>query len=254
MNGYDEKINIKNGKMKKEYDAYEKEMEATYKYECIEEVSSSIKKKYLGSYKFPIIEDDKYDEFNKDIEYKDAVDVFVSMSSHEDSKTYLLTIAILIPEDNYLVTNILDQISSSNIYLVNEEYAKVDIFIEENLKVEREGGYKTVICLKEKPEEEILTAILAGESYDSKEVDYGINKGVMKKSLENSIAKYNFYEAYISRKVFLYVLKDFNEDYIKNVEKETWLLYIIELALFKFGALEEVNRTIKNNIVNDEKK
>ncbi len=263
MNGYDEKINIKNGKMKKEYDAYEKEMEATYKYECIEEVSSSIKKKYLGSYKFPIIKDDKYGEFNGCVKYEKCikrikeVDVFVSMSSHEDSKTYLLTIVIPIPEDSYLVTNILDQISSSNIYLRNKkydkeydkvdsfkEYDKVDSFIKENLKVEREGDYKTVICLKEKPEEEILTAILAGESYDSKEVDYGINKGVMKESLENNIAKYNFYEAYISRKVFLYALKDFNEDYIKNVEKETLLLYIIELVIFKYGALKIATKKI----------
>lgn len=237
--------NVQNQNIKEDF-SYIETIDKLSKYECNNNIVKKIKRTFLGKYKLAYMND----EYDGNILGK--IDSYFYLTSHQDTNLNILT--IVIPDNKYSATQIQDQVSSNNLYiLIDENMVNVEEYIEKNYNLVKCGDTKTVLCLSNKPSNpNELNYMLASESFNSiYNKKYNSNK-ISSTQIENissvNIAQYEFYEAYSSRTSIVYIMKSFLNDLEKRLPYEAILLFIVELNIFQISAIKRTNKKIMDGL------
>jgi hypothetical protein len=86
-------------------------------------------------------------------------------------------------------------------------------------------------------------SILSAEAFH-KDSDYSIVSKVTEANLKENHAQYSHYDAYMSERGIIYVMKGFNEDYEDRLNIECIMIFIVELIVLKITAINTANETI----------
>ena len=218
-------------------------------YECIGDFSNQFERHWLGDFSFACCDDD-YESCFPEILASDRILKTIPCSIYltYNKSTRLCVVWIAIPNLSYDLSHIADQISSVYIYISDNrtaEFTYLYAFLEKRFHIIHLDVPRVIFALDRKPEPpQRMQSILAGNAYMSEHVDYHVKSLKINADSINNIAEYDFYEAYVSSNVLLYILKDFSDDYQQNIENETALLFICELIMFQNGAIDRVNKKV----------
>lgn len=224
-------------------------MHATSAYECAGELSGELHRRFLGTFYFACCDDDYEDvlpEILPDSRRFAAVRASFYLTLHPAAG--LSTLLIALPQSAYDSTQIADQISVEYLYISREENGSYELltdFIAKAFSLIRLDAPKAVFSLPEKPQPlQKMECMLAGTAYNSRHVHYQVHSSSITEAASDNIAQFDFYEAYVSSRFLIYVLKTFTENYLDNMEDEAAMLFICELILFQNGAITRTNRKI----------
>ncbi len=226
-------------------------------YECSSGLSKTLKREYLGKYDLACIPD-TYDGCEEDGTLcKESVEeiqnVYFYATNHYH--TGLSIVTMIIPSNSYKVTSILDQMSTQHLYYRQQDqsgFISAERFFKEVLSVEIIAEPKAVVCLNNKPQDEIeMVCILACETYQSEYVSYAQSSREMLERTKNNLAQYDFYELYASEKSILFIDDAFTADWKNNIASEISILFICEILLMRIAAITRTNRKIKSHLTND---
>ena len=227
---------------------YREAMKDHTDYECSNEVfRKNIRRYNLGSY-YLACYNDNYDDT---VIEKQMVHLF--LTAHIESGLYIVTIAI--PENKYMTTQLVDQMSQSafDIYLPDGTLKSVFEYVKENFDLISGGESKCVACLTNEPaNRDELAYILTGETYVSSKINYRIMPERLQKLLEPK-AVYDYYERYISRQAVVYVFKDMQNTTIEDrLSSEASVLFIVGIVLFQNIAVARTNRRVVDALTNSD--
>lgn len=208
-------------------------------YECENPTFRSLERHYLGVFKLACY-DDNYEGIPLDTE-----DAHLFITFHRSTGLCMVTMAI--PDNHYIPTQLIDQMSSNNLDVLppeGTEYLPVEEYMADRFGLEVCGESKCVICMSKQPEDEIeLAYMLAGETYVSEHIDYHLHENRIKPLLENH-ACYDYYESYISRSVVAFVMKDYSDDLCDRLDREASVLFVVGIVLFQNTAVLRTNNRV----------
>lgn len=234
--------------------------------ECSSDIFAQMQRTFLGSFQFLCIKDtyahtadgtilrDNYTGIETDgiilnpAEHtKQKADIF--LTKHHNTGLSLLIISV--PQCNYNVSLIQDQITTGNLFLSNTptEFKKLALFVLEQFSLEILGAPKTLVCVKKLPENpQELKAILAGEVFCVETPEFQICSKEISSLSQNNISQYNFYKLLASSSTLLYAFEHFSDVYMKNIEYETIMVFICELILLQHSAVIRTNNRITQEL------
>ncbi len=220
--------------------AYIEAIEENAVYECTNHVVNQMRRICLGSYKFACMNDD-YD--GTVLAYEDAEFV---LTVHENSGLGVL--CIIIPDNKFSTTQLEDQMSSRHLEVLDERTGKninINELMREKFGMENCGDAKCLVCMSNEPENpEEMAYILAAEAFNSSHIDYRIvNRDVLDWK-DHNIAKYDYYDAYLSDCAIAFVMKDYPEDFAERLGIEATYLFVVELTVFQHSAVTRTNMRI----------
>ena len=211
-------------------------------YECNNNIAQSLKRTFLGEIPIGCI-DDYYTK-----EVIDSQIAYLFLTSHIDTKLHILT--VVVPNNKLSTTMLQDQASSNNLYIKDGgNWRNLFEYIFEKYKLKKCGEPKTIVCLSNKPRNENeMRAMLASEAFDgeynleSEELYLTSNK--LDQISNNNISQYAFCETYASEVAVIYVLKGFKDNFKENLGHEELVIFIVELTMFQFSAINRTNQKI----------
>ncbi len=236
---------------------YLEEFDKNAAYECSSGLSKTLNRQFLGRYDLACMPD-TYEGCNEDGTLcKESIEQVqtVYFYSTDHKNTGLSIVTMIIPSNKYKITSILDQMSTKHLYFRSnkeETFISSERFFYEVFNVEIISEPKAVVCLNNKPQDEIETlCILACETYQSEYVSYSQSSREMLECTKNNLAQYDFYELYASQKSILFIDNDFNDDWKNNIASEISILFICEILLMRIAAITRTNRKIKSHLTSD---
>ncbi|MBR7132233.1 MAG: hypothetical protein IKD04_01730 [Clostridia bacterium] len=208
-------------------------------YECNNPVFREVERLNLGKFTLACYDDD-YDGTVLDTEQAHII-----ITTHQKTGLYIVTLAI--HDNHYIPTQLIDQMSTDHLEILNEEtgkYINVIEYMSEKYNLSLCGEAKCVVCLSKEPEDKTeLGYLLSGETYVSEHIDYHIRDVRIKEMLRNR-AIYDYYDSYISPSVIAFIFKEYSDDLEKRLERETSELFIVEIVLFQNTAVLRTNRRV----------
>jgi ribosomal protein L18E len=93
--------------------------------------------------------------------------------------------------------------------------------------------------------------ILSAEAYH-KDSDFFIVSKTTETNLKENHAQYSHYDAYMSERGIVYIMKDFNETYTERLQTECIMLFIMELIVLKITAINMANDAINKAYAKEE--
>ena len=218
-------------------------LQAHVEYECNHSTFRELKRIYLGEFDLACYDDD-YDGTVLDIEKS-----YLFVTAHKKTGLYIVTVAV--PNNHYIPTQLIDQMSTNHLAIKDEEtgeYVLVAEYMEKRFGLIACGEAKCVICLSKEPEDRTeLGYMLAAETYVSEHIDYHIRPNRIDALLQ-SRAYYDYYNSYISRSVIAFIFKDYSEDIEERVENEASEIFIVEIVLFQNSAVLRTNRRVMDEL------
>lgn len=211
-------------------------------YECNSETfkGKNMRRIYLGKFSLALYDDD-YDGIALDT----IEETHIFATIHKNTGLYIITIAI--PENEHNPTQLIDQMSTGHLEILDPEtktYVKADEYFGSLYNLTACGEAKCVICMSEEPENPLeLPYILSGETMTSKHINYKIRPEHREK-LTRCRAIYDYYDSYISRSVIAFVFKDYSNKKDKRIVDEASELFIVEIVLFQNTAVLRTNRQV----------
>ncbi|MBQ9860544.1 MAG: hypothetical protein IJO76_07735 [Clostridia bacterium] len=216
-------------------------------YECSNPTFRSLRRYYLGEFALACY-DDNYDGT---VIATERAHLFVT--AHR--KTGLCIVTVAVHDNTFIPTQLIDQMSTEHLnILVPEkgEYISVEGYMNTRFGLRRCGESKCVVCLSNKPADELeLAYMLAGETYVSEHIDYHLHPDRVGALLENH-ACYDYYESYISRSVVAFVFKDYEESIFDRLDDEASVLFVVEIVLFQNTAVLRTNRRVVESLGENE--
>lgn len=211
-------------------------------YECNNNIAKSLKRIFLEEVIIGCI-DDYYTK-----EVLDSQKAYIFLTSHIDTKLHILT--IIIPNNKLSTTMLQDQASSDNLYIkVGDKWNKLIEYIYAKYKLEKCGEPKSIVCLSNKPNNKNeMQAMLVAEAFDGeynlKSEELYLTSNKLDEISKNNISQYAFSETYASEVSVIYILNVFYEEFIENLEYESLVIFIVELAMFQYSAINRTNQKI----------
>lgn len=222
-----------------------KQFEKISFYECNNDISTELKRYFLEKnvlYCF----DDKYED---EVKSKETINMF--LTRHIISNICLLT--IMIRKNKFSTTQIQDQVTSNFLYVDNfGEKIFLDEYVYEKYGLRRCGSGKVLVSLSKMPKDKLeFQYMLAGESFNSSYSNCLLNSEEILINSGKNFSQYDFYEIYAGRNSIVYILKNFNNDDMKNIVSEIPILFIMELVMFQYSSLLRTNIRIVNELSYD---
>lgn len=225
-------------------------MEDNAQYECNNNVVHDLKRVFIRKSYLACMDDD----YTGKVLAKEQIYMFLTL--HKPTGLYLLTIMNL--SNNFSPTQIEDQVSTNHLFIYddNENMISIDEFMKNTYGLDRCGDAKVLISISNKPKDDLeFQYLIAGESYNSRRIDYKLKAQEFIEACNNNFAQYDFYDIYASRNTVVYVLHTFDENLITNIQDEVPILFIMELIMFQNASVLRTNNRIteqlsKNGSVN----
>lgn len=197
---------------------------------------------YLGEFRLPCY-DDNYNEG----EVFDVETAHIFITAHRKTGLHIITVAI--PNNHYIPTQLIDQMSSGHldIYDGDSDVIKpVAKLIGDMFNLTVCGDPKFVICLSNEPKDITeLGYMLSGETYVSEHIDYHILPEHIEKLLVKNHASYDYYKSFISKSGIAFILKDFSEDLRERIwDVEASVLFVVGFVLLQNTAVLRTNRNV----------
>lgn len=212
-------------------------------YECNHSTFRELKRIYLGAFDLACYNDD-YDGTVLDVE---TAHLFIT--SHKKTGLYILAVAV--PDNHYIPTQLIDQMSTSHLAVKDPatgSYINVTDYATREFGLTPCGEAKCVICLSKEPDDQTeLGYILAAETYVSEHIDYHIRPNRLEPLLQ-SRAYYDYYNSYVSDSVIAFVFKDYPEEIADRLENEASEIFIVEIVLFQNTAVLRTNRRVMDEL------
>lgn len=199
---------------------------------------------YLGEYEFACY-NDHYVNLEKKAVTTEICHIFISV--HNKTGLHIITVAI--PDNEYLPTQLIDQMSADHLNILDNdtgEYVAIKDYFGKMFNLKICGDPKFVMCLSNMPENPIeLAYALAGETYNSEHIDYHILQKHIDELIGCNHSSYDYYRSYISHSGIAFILNDYSADIVKRVEKyEASVLFVVEFVLLQNTALLRTNRHV----------
>jgi len=179
---------------------------------------------------------------NKFAGYQDA---FIIESRYKDTDFCLLTIVIVDVNVN-LITFILDQVSRGELSISESvQEIRLDKWMNDVLKLESTGKAFFASFMSSEFSNIDLEAlfILSAEAFYN-EKDYLIVSDTIKECLNKNHAQYSYYDAYMSERGIINVIKKFDKSYEERIKTECKMLFIMELVILKITAINIANEKV----------
>ncbi len=235
-------------------EAYCDILNAHIDYECDSDIFRRPKTKryFLGKFLCAGFDDN----YNTEEDYHNRIynedDAYLFITANHNTGLYIVTLAI--PNDNYIPSQLIDQMSTQHLEIFDNEtngYIAVDKYIKNKLNLSVCGDSKCVVCLSNHPKTKIeLAYLLAGETMVSKSIDYHLKQNRINQMLENR-ACYDYYDSYISRSVIAFVFKEYSDNIYSRIQDEASELFIVEIVLFQNTAILRTNKKVIGMLEND---
>lgn len=277
IDGTNEKIKQAHDAAIKKFGLYENHFGTIYReaidshvdYECNSNTLSleNLKRFYLGEFQFACYNDD----YDKKILQTETCHLFIS--AHSKTGLYIITAAI--PNNEYLPTQLIDQMSAGHLDIIcppkevplqkegtvfldkDKKHSCISIknYIGNRFDLSICGDPKFVMCLSNMPENPAeLAYALAGETYNSEHIDYRILDKHINDLISHNHSSYNYYDSYISSSGIAFILRDFSSNIVKRIEKyEASVLFVVEFVLLQNTAVLRTNRNVIRQLENSDK-
>jgi hypothetical protein len=178
-------------------------------------------------------------------------DAFITVSQYENAEFCLVTICIVNVKEG-LLTYIIDQASRREM-CISEAGQDISLhnWMKNALKLEQAGRAFFASCVSELPDVAEARSILSAEAFH-KDSDYSIVSKVTEENLQENHAQYSHYDAYMSERGIIYVMKGFDENYRERLSIECIMIFIVELIVLKITAINTANETINKAYTKEE--
>lgn len=222
-------------------------LDESLNYECNNSVVSELRLAYLGKVKFLHTTDDYLEEGSEVV--VGLEDAYLFLTAHHKSHMYIVT--VLIPDCKYSTSQVEDQVSYSYLKILDETGEKKFVTIQEYLKKRYGllpcGEGKCLLCMSGKPAtEQEFRNIISGEAYNSMHVTYKVDNPKLREQCTNNVAKYDYYEAYLSERTIAFIMKEYSDEGEDRIEVTSTYLFIAILVLFQNTAIAKTNMKVSN--------
>ena len=237
----DEKI-LLNTKKNEIINEYINKLTNTSLYECDNKVSRVLKRLNYGE-----VEISYYNSDNYDVNCKEWILGNIVYTYNETTNLGILQLIIggCSKEDSQIG----DMISSNHLLIKanNTEYTLIDFL--NSLALKQYGKIRTINCNSTAKKDKTMKYTLIAETANSDHNPYHISDSYFEKVGIEDYSKYNFYELYADEKTVVYLLKNFSNNFENNLEEETLLIFICEIAIFQNAAVSRINTQIIDELV-----
>ncbi len=231
------------------------ELQANLEYECKTGVTDGIELLYLGSHRF-LHTTDEYDIPEEII--MGSEEVYLFLAAHQKSHMHVLI--LFLPNCRYSTSQVADQMSVSYLKICTgkkegyESYEFLNTYLKYQFGLHACGSGKMLVCMSKKPDTaQEFANILAAESCNSVHVDYHIQNPELQEMCARNLAKYDYYEAYMSEQVIAMILKDFLPEAKDRMEIMATYLFIAVLVMFQNTSLDKMHMKITRALQDDGK-
>ena len=223
-------------------DKYIATLTDTSLYECDNRVSKALNRLNYGE-----VEISYYNSDNYDVNSKEWIPSNIVYTYNE--VTNLGIIQLIISNCSKEDSQIGDIISSNHLLIKtnNNEYTVLDFL--NNLSLKQYGKIRTVNCNSTAKKDKTMKYTLIAETANSDHNPYHISDSYFEKVGIEDYSKYNFYELYADEKTVVYLLKDFSDNFVNNIDKETLLIFICEIAILQNAAVSRINTQIIDELI-----
>ena len=217
-------------------------LNSTSLYECDNKVSSVLNRVNLGTIELSYFINDKYEDDNITWIASNLVYTY-----HEN--TALGILQFIVYNCKQEDSQIGDMISSNHLIIkIGEKKYKLSELLDA-LSLKQYGKIRTINCNSVSKKDKTFKYTLIGETANSEHLPYHINDKYFETVGVTDCSKYNFYELYTDEKNVVYLLKDFSDNYVDNIENETLLIFICEIAVFQNAAVSRINSQIIDELI-----
>lgn len=233
-----------------------KTFDHTSKYDCSSEIANKIHRSYLGDFEFACSDNNYEITFPMKLLPHRCLSRFrgsLFFSTYRETGLSILFLSI--PQVEYNITLLADQISMEYLYLCDPQQGEFIIwrdFLKNHFGIIPTDVPRALFVLpKQSISSSRLKNLLAGDADDGyldKYDRYHIRSRKVKSEAQTNIAVYDFYSAYCSSRFLACILNNFSEEYANNLEKEIDMLFICELILFQIAAITRTNQEILDGL------
>lgn len=212
-------------------------------YECSSQIVETISRKNLGTVEIAY-SDDEYDSQN--IEWVQC-QCFLTYQQI----TGLGVVQLLLPSFRKDPTQIGDIVSSYHFQIrTDNRIFSLQEYLQHQNKLEICGKIRVLYCcsVKDKNAQE-LEYLLAGETANSEHIDYRLQNSKIQQFAQNDLSVYDFYKLYASSCSLVYYFDGFSEAFEENIEEESILIFICELAILRNAAIARINNQIVEELM-----
>lgn len=225
--------------------SYIRQLNDTALYECDIRIAESIERESIGVIKVAYMSDEYS---NSLISWMNAYTCYSYQASSD-----LGVLAIIIPQCQNDASQVADIVLSGHLRVsFMDAENTVNDFITA-LGLSQAGKPRIIYCnSKSYSGEEKIGYLLAGETWDSQHGNFKLRPEVLNELRAVNVAKYDFYDLYLSEIGAVYLIDGYSDDALKNLENESLLLFICEIAILQNAAISRINKQmvdalIKNN-------
>lgn len=227
-------------------------------YEINSIITKEVERHFLGQVEYPHLND----QFDKEATLLDLDSPLVYQRSNPyvfltvHKKTKLAILLLLDPSLDTDPSMDADQISRRNIFLnFDGEAHCFNCFLElethlglrplDTPKLQVTMEYFTGCdSLSNHPESKFYSCLLLGEAFNSEYYHHTSVSDRGRAALETNLKQYDFYELYSSPRVLLYIVKEYGNSDIDNIDQNTDLIFVVELVLLQNSAILKINKNI----------
>lgn len=223
-----------------------KDLEKSSKYQCDINITQDMERYFIGKNNIACL------NFNRDKTVIDKEEVYMFLTKHTKTNIYILTIMNL--KNEFSPTQLQDQVTTDNIYVYDENEKMINIYdyIKSKYNLDLCGKPKNLLSISNLPSNNLeFECMLASEVYDpycDNREDFRINSDEIKTQSADNFSQYAFYELYASKSSVIYVLKNFKDNSIINVQNEVAILFIMEIIMFQEASVLRTNNKIVNQL------
>ncbi|WP_337100435.1 hypothetical protein [Paenibacillus sp. YIM B09110] len=215
---------------------YIEELEKTARYEFDTGIFENINRTLLGRITLVCKDDNR-----ESPSINGNQDAFLVVTTYKRANIHLLTIVISDVEVNH--TFLLDQASRNElIVLVDGNETLFIDWVKEAYGFVTMGKAYSASCVS-KLVEPVAPYLLAAESYHE-DAAMRIASPDIERLLQQNVAQYSIYEAYLSPSSLLYVMHDYPENFVDRLYVECLMVFIMELVVLQITAIGCVNKII----------
>lgn len=223
-------------------DKYLTKLTETSLYECDNKVSKSLERINYGEISISYYDSDNYN-------YNSKSWIPCNIVYTYNVKTNLGIIQLIIGNCEKEDSQIGDMISSNHlsIKIEDNEYSLLDFL--HSLSLRQYGKMRTINCNSIDKKDKTMKYTLIAETANSEHNPYHISDNYFEKVGVEDYSKYNFYELYADEKTVVYLLKDFSNSFNDNIDEETLLIFICEIAILQNAAVSRINTQIIDELI-----
>lgn len=221
---------------------YNDSLKSTSYYECDEAFASTIERMSIGEIKLSFMTDEYFGPV------AEWIDAFCCYSYQKVSDLGVLQILLpLCPKDDSQIGDIVFS-GHLRVHFKGTEYPIADFIRFIGLVMS--GKPRIIYCnARDYKSDGHIGYLLAGETAFSDHGSYKIRREVLDRLESNNAAKYDFYDLYLSQTGIVYLIDGFSDVSAANLENESLLIFICEIAILQNAAISRINGQIVDELM-----